>query len=94
MTDATPTPMPPTMRHRIRSHTPNARPAPSALTARNAAATRIVCTRPKRSASGPAYHAPSAEPSNAHDTAKPVAVALRPNSPRIASTAPLITAVS
>ena len=35
-----------TMRHRIRSHTPNARPEPSALTASNAAATRIVCTRP------------------------------------------------
>src|SRR6478672_10559240 len=94
MTDAMPTPTPPSSRHRISVHTLPASPDPSALTARRSAASCIVRTRPARSATGPAYHAPSAEPSNAQDTANPVQTALRPKPERTASTAPLITAVS
>src|SRR5690348_10000068 len=94
MTDAMPTPTPPTMRHRIRSHMPVTRPEPIALAASSRAATCMVRTRPRRSASVPAYQAPAAEPSRAQDTARPILAASSSKPPRMASTAPLITAVS
>ena len=54
MTEAAPTPMPPTARHRIMSHGPNASPEPMALTVKSTAASTMTRMRPMRSASAPA----------------------------------------
>ena len=62
MTDAAPTPRPPTMRQNERSQTPNARPQPSALTTNRIAAMSMTRMRPYRSAMRPANHAPIAQP--------------------------------
>src|SRR5690348_838429 len=86
--------MPAMTRQAISHATEPASPAPIAPIASDNAATCMVRTRPKRSASRPAYHAPSAEPSRAMDTANPVSAALSPKAWRRESTAPLITAVS
>ena len=79
MTEATPTPSPPTTRQTMRSQTPKARPEPTALTVNRTAAATMTFGRPKRSAAEPANHAPTTQPSSAHDTAKPVSPALRSN---------------
>jgi hypothetical protein len=57
---AIPTPMPPTIRHTMSSSRDVAAPVPIALTRNSSAATRIIGTRPSRSASGPANQAPTA----------------------------------
>lgn len=54
MTDAAPTPSPPRTRQAMRSHGPNAKPDPRALTRNNTAASTITPVRPQRSASRPA----------------------------------------
>jgi hypothetical protein len=46
MTDAAPTPRPPTMRQNEKSQTPNARPQPSALAMNRIAAMTITRMRP------------------------------------------------
>src|SRR6185437_16169735 len=89
-----PTPMPAITRQAISHATEPAKPAPTAPAASNIAAICIVRTRPKRSARRPAYQAPSADPSNAMETANPVSAALSPKAVRRESTAPLMTAVS
>ena len=78
----------------MKSHTVNAQPDPSELTVNSIAAMTITRTRPKRSAIPPANHAPTAEPISAHATAIPVVDDDSAKWPRIASTAPLMTAVS
>ena len=50
--------------------------------------------RPNRSARAPAVHAPAAAPSSADDTTKPMRPEPMPNCDWIASTAPLMTALS
>ena len=70
------------------------RPAPIALIKNSSAAIFITANRPILSASLPAVTAPRAAPSNAEATAKPSLNPPTPNSPSIAETAPLITALS
>src|ERR1700759_2627946 len=71
-----------------------ARPVPIELTKKMAAAIFMTAMRPWRSASGPANQAPSAEPSSASATAKPSNQEGAPDQIFMASTAPLMTAVS
>ena len=71
MTDATPTPMPPTTRNRPNIQIFVARPVPKALIRKSKAAIFITDSRPILSASRPATTAPSAAPSNAAATATP-----------------------
>src|SRR5215475_11187481 len=71
-----------------------ARPVPIELTKKIAAAIFMTAIRPWRSASGPANQAPSAEPSRAPATAKPSNQEAAPDQSLMASTAPLMTAVS
>ena len=59
MTDATPTPMPPTTRNRPNIHTLAARPVPKALMRNSSAAIFITESLPILSASRPATSAPS-----------------------------------
>ena len=80
MTDATPTPMPPTTRKITTSQTLGARPVPIALIRNSAAAIFITDSRPIRSASRPAVTAPSAAPSSAEATANPSVVLPMPKS--------------
>ena len=94
MTLAAPTPRPPTTRQTIRSHTPKASPEPIAETKNRIAAITITGIRPYLFASEPANQAPTAQPSSAEETAKPVSPAPRENSSESAETAPLITEVS
>ena len=94
MTLAAPTPRPPTTRQIVRSQGAKASAEPTALTANSTAATSMMRTRPKRSASGPANQAPTAQPSSAEETTKPSRPADIPNSAWMASTVPLMTAVS
>src|SRR5918997_3491877 len=94
MTEAAPTPRPPTIRHNVRSYGEKASPDPIALSKNSTAATNITRTRPIRSASFPASQPPTAQPSSAEATTKPVSPAPIPNVSRMANTAPLITAVS
>src|SRR5699024_11941132 len=81
-------------RHTIRSHTPKARPEPIAETKNRIAAMTITGMRPKRLAREPANQTPTAHPSSAEETAKPVRPAPRENSAERAPTAPLITEVA
>src|SRR5580692_692111 len=70
------------------------RPVATELTKKIVAAIFITAMRPWRSASGPANQAPMAEPSSAPATAKPSNQATAPDQSLMASTAPLMTAVS
>jgi hypothetical protein len=94
MTEATPTPMPPTMRNTTISQTLPASPAPMARMKNSTAAIFITASRPIRSASRPAVMAPAAAPSNAEATAKPNEASLMPKLRWIEATAPLMTALS
>ena len=69
-------------------------PEPMALTVNRIAAITMHRTRPIRSASGPAKKAPTADPSRASETERPIPTLVVLNSFFSASTAPLITAVS
>src|SRR5215475_10718406 len=71
-----------------------ARPVPIELTKKIAAAIFMTAMRPWRSASGPANQAPRAEPSSAPATARPSSQDAAPDQSLMASTAPLMTAVS
>ena len=94
MTEAAPTPRPPTTRQTMKSTTPKARPDPRALAMNMTAAMSMTDTRPMRLETGPANQAPTVQPMSAEDTEKPLSASLRTNSPDRASTAPLMTAVS
>lgn len=72
ITEAMPTPAPASVRQAINPPTADASPKPMALTAKSSAAITITRMRPSRFAAGPAHHAPTAEPSNAQETARPV----------------------
>src|ERR1700761_7040111 len=94
MTLAAPIAVPPTKRNRLNAAIFQASPVPIELTKKIAAAISMTAMRPWRSASGPANQAPTAEPSSAPATAKPSNQEAAPDQSLIASTAPLITAVS
>ena len=94
ITDATPTPIPPTTRNATINQTLSARPVPIALMKNSTAAIFMTEIRPIRSARRPAVMAPAAAPSNAEATAKPSAALLMPKWLWIEATAPLITALS
>ena len=94
MTDATPTPMPPTIRNTTTSPTLRASPVPIALIRNSTAAIFITARRPIRSAILPAVTAPSAAPSKAEATAKPREASLMWKCCWIDFTAPLMTALS
>src|SRR5690606_23244029 len=94
MTDAAPTPRPPTTRHTMRSITPNASPDPIEDIRNSTAAISITGMRPSLLASPPANQAPTTQPSSAEETAKPDSPAPSENWSVSASTAPLMTAVS
>src|SRR5699024_3049352 len=94
ITDAAPTPKPPITRQMIKSVTPKASPEPTAETRNNTEEMTIVGTRPSLLATGPANHAPTAQPNSAEETAKPCSQPPRLKSADSASTAPLMTEVS
>ena len=94
MTEAAPTPRPPTTRHTMKSMTPKASPDPSAEARNMTAAMSMTGTRPSRLEIGPANQAPTVQPMSAEETEKPLRASLRANWPERASTAPLMTAVS
>jgi hypothetical protein len=94
MTDATPTPMPPTMRNSTTVQTSCAKPVPNALMRNSTAAIFMTEMRPILSAIQPAVIAPAAAPKSAEATAKPSEALPMPKSSWIESTAPLITALS
>ena len=75
----------------MRSQIENGSAVPTADTRKMDAATSITRMRPNRSASGPANQAPTAEPSSAIDTTKPISPSPVLNSSRMALTAPLMT---
>src|SRR5699024_4801258 len=78
----------------IRSVTPKASPEPTAETRNNTDEMTIVGTRPNLLDTGPANHAPTAQPSSAEETAKPWSHPPRLKSADSALTAPLMTEVS
>jgi len=82
------------MRNTIRTSRLPASAEPIALIVKRTAAARMMWMRLNRSASGPAYQAPTAQPSRAELTAKPSSPELAWNWSSIAVTAPLITEVS
>src|ERR1700758_4923891 len=94
MTLAAPIAVPPKKRKTLNDQICQARPVPIELAKKIAAAIFMTAMRPWRSASGPANQAPSAEPSSAPATAKPSNQEAAPDQSLMASTAPLITAVS
>jgi hypothetical protein len=91
ITEAAPMARPPTNRHSISPVTPPGNADPIADTMNTTAATCIVRGRPRRFATRPAYHAPTAQPMRAIDTTKPVCVGEVPNCATIPGTAALIT---
>ncbi len=94
MTLAAPTANPPNTRQAVSSTAENDRDDPMALARNTAAAITITLIRPNRSASGPANQAPTAQPSRADETTKPSSRSDIWKVVWIASTAPLMTAVS
>src|ERR1700760_4810870 len=94
MTLAAPIAVPPKKRKMLSAVIFQASPVPIELAKKIAAAIFMTAMRPWRSASGPANQAPTAEPSSAPATAKPSNQEAAPDQSLIASTAPLITAVS
>ena len=94
MTLAAPMANPPMTRHVMRLIGPKASADPIPLIANRPAASTMTRIRPWRSAIGPANQAPTAQPSRADDTTKPRYRLEMPNSAWIASTVPLMTAVS
>lgn len=71
-TDAMPIPRPLITRHRMRSGTLNVSAAPIDETKKSTAPSSITFRRPQRSDSAPATTAPTAQPSRATATTKPV----------------------
>src|ERR1700744_5838896 len=94
MTLAGPMAVPPKKRKTLSAEIFQASPVPIELAKKIAAAIFMTAMRPWRSASGPANQAPSAEPSSAPATAKPSNHEAAPDQSLMASTAPLMTAVS
>src|ERR1700733_638561 len=94
MTEAIPMPTPPTMRQIERSTMLKASPDRIPETTKSAPAISMTLTRPIRSARVPATHAPTAEPSSAEATAKPVWLAPTLKCFWMPVTAPLITELS
>src|ERR1700744_5084499 len=94
MTLAGPMAVPPKKRKTLSAEIFQASPVPIELAKKIAAAIFMTAMRPWRSASGPANQAPSAEPSSAPATAKPSNQEVAPDQSLMASTAPLMTAVS
>src|ERR1700758_79816 len=94
MTLAAPIAVPPKKRKTLNDQICQARPVPIELKKKIAAAIFMTAMRPWRSARGPANQAPIAEPSNAPATAKPSSQEAAPDQSLMASTAPLMTAVS
>ncbi len=97
MAEVNPTPSPPTMRKITNTQILDARPVNRALNTNSAAASCMTRTRPMRSASVPANHAPTTQPIMALDTEKPLMAAFNPKPESglaMASTAPLMTEVS
>src|ERR1700759_4620075 len=94
MTLAAPIAVPPRKRKALNATISQARPVPIELTKKIAAAIFMTTMRPWRSASGPANQAPIAEPRSAPATAKPSSQEAAPDQALMASTAPLMTAVS
>src|SRR5271154_3934551 len=94
MTLAAPIAVPPMKRNMLKATISQARPVPIELTKKIAAAIFMTAMRPWRSASGPANQAPIAEPRSAPATAKPSNQGAAPDQTLMASTAPLMTAVS
>src|SRR5947209_17414185 len=89
-----PMPRPPITRQNARSQMLNGSPAPMPLTVNRNAASSMTLTRPIRSASCPAIHAPIAEPISAAATAKPVWLEPTLKCFWMPVTAPLMTALS
>ena len=94
ITEAIPMATPLSTRQRANSHAEKANPVPTELTRNRIADIFMVGMRPYRSATLPAYQAPTAQPSRATATTMPVRWLLMANLYWIASTAPLITALS
>src|SRR5271154_4867336 len=94
MTLAAPIAVPPMKRNMLKATISQARPVPIELAKKIAAAIFMTTMRPWRSASGPANQAPIAEPRRAPATEKPSNQETAPDQTLMASTAPLMTAVS
>ena len=94
MTDATPTPMPPTTRKITTIQTLGARPVPIALIRNSTAAIFITDSRPILSASRPAVIAPDRGAQQRRGDREAESALPMPKSSWIESTAPLITALS
>jgi hypothetical protein len=86
--------VPPMKRKMLKATIFQARPVPIELAKKIAAAIFMTAMRPWRSASGPANQAPMAEPSSAPATDRPSSQEAAPDQTLMASTAPLMTAVS
>ncbi len=84
-------PRPPITRQSARSQAEKARPAPIELTKNMMAPRNMTRRRPQRSDRLPAMIAPTAQPSSAIATTKPVMTSFSAKSCEIESTAPLIT---
>ena len=78
-------------RQKARSHTPTASAAPIELAKNITAPSSITRSRPQRSEREPANIAPTAQPSRAMATTRPVTKSLSAKSPWMDSTAPLMT---
>ncbi len=84
-------PRPPMTRQRMRSPTLKVRPEPIDETKNMIAPRNITRRRPQRSDRLPAMIAPTAQPSSATATTKPVMTGFSSKFPSIESTAPLMT---
>ncbi len=90
-TEAMPMPRPLITRQRIRSGTLKVRAAPIDDTKNSTAPSSMTFNRPQRSERAPAMMAPTAQPSRATATTKPVSTCPSSKLPSTASTAPLMT---
>ncbi len=94
ITEAMPIAMPPSTRHTPSTSMLGGNIEPMPLIANSAAASSIVRTRPRWSASQPAITAPAAEPSSAIATTNAVSPLPTPKCFWMPVTAPLMTALS
>ncbi len=91
ITDADPIARPPTKRQSMSPPTLPGNAEPIAEIMKSTAATRMAWMRPRRSAMRPAYQAPTAQPSSAMLTMKPVCAGLVPYCAAMPGTAALMT---
>ena len=94
ITDATPTPIPPTTRQKTSHSMDCVKPQPIAESRNNSAAIFMMGMRPVRSAMREPKNAPTAAPRRAAATAKPRGPGPTSNVDWMEETAPLITAES